>query len=379
MLLKIEKDKLFKIFKTAAQVVVEKKAGAHVAGSHVLLKVTEKKIYLVATDLEVELIVEQPLGLIETTGAAVVPFRKIIEICRAMNENVELNLSASSSEAYKLQIKAGKSFFSINCLESDAFPVLSQQMFSEEFAINIKLLKDLISKTSFAMGDDDSRHFLNGLSLEFCGGRTRAVAADGHRLMVWESTEKQHQEGVVDLGAEVKILIPRKSVFDILKLITEAPEQLFAKILVGEHHIRLIIDNITYTSKLLSGGFPPFKSLIPQNTKSILTADRELFKNCCQRAIALLGDKNQAIKLNFCAKTLEISGKNDIEDLVQESMTAMLQGPETEMCFNVRYLVDFLSNIDSPQVLFKAGEYNSGALMQGSDNQSYYIIMPMHI
>jgi DNA polymerase III sliding clamp (beta) subunit (PCNA family) len=43
MLLKIEKDKLFKIFKTAAQVVVEKKAGAHVAGSHVLLKVTEKK------------------------------------------------------------------------------------------------------------------------------------------------------------------------------------------------------------------------------------------------------------------------------------------------------------------------------------------------
>ena len=379
MLFSVKKDFFLRLFKIASFVAIEKKSGISVVGSHVLLSVKHKSISLAATDLDVELIVEESLDSIDVPGSAVVPFRKISEICRAMTEDVVLNISTGLTPSVKLNIESNQGFFSINYLQPDVFPLLGSKMFNIDFSVKIKFLQDLISKVAFAMGDDDGRHFLNGVFLHFSKEEIVSVAADGHRLMVWEAPKDVYNGVVVDLKKSVKILIPRKSVFDILKVIAEVPGEFFAKLSVGDHHFRIVINNITYTSKLLTVVFPPFKKLIPANVHNVLTINREQLKSCFLRAVALLGDKSQGVKLSFSASGLQITAKNEQDDLVQESLAAHYVGNDLDVCFNIKYLLDFLSNVNTEVVLFKVENANSGALIHEASLQSSYVLMPMQI
>ena len=222
MLFSVTKECFLRLFKLASFIAIEKKSGVNVVGSHVLISTKDNSITLTATDMDVELIVEEPLDSIGLPGSVVVPFRKIAEICRAMTENVVLKISAKPASSLKLNIESLQGFFAINYLQPDVFPVLSHKIFNTDFTVQIKFLQNLISKVAFAMGDEDSRHFLNGVFLHFSPEEVVSVAADGHRLMVFNAFVGSNNDAVLSLKSSVKILIPRKSVFDILKIIVSS-------------------------------------------------------------------------------------------------------------------------------------------------------------
>lgn len=384
MLFSVTKECFLKLFKLASFVVIEKKSGISIVGSHVLLSTKDNNITLTATDMDVELIVQESIGLVDEPGSAVVPFRKIAEICRAMAEKVVLNVSLEPLPSLKLNIKYLKGSFAINYLPADVFPVLSLKMFHTEFNISIKFFQDLISKVAFAMGDDEARSFLNGVFLSFSSEEIISVAADGHRLMIFNVDQKNNNEIFLNfrdlnLKEPLKLLIPRKSVFDILKITTDFSENVLAKISVGENHFRIEISNIIYTSKLLTASFPPYKKLIPQKAANVLTINREQLKNCLLRVVALLGDKSSGIKLKISENNLTIIGKNEQNDLAEESVSATFLGDPLEICFNLKYLLDFLSNVDTDTVLLNISNANSGSLIQDAALQSSYILMPMQL
>ncbi len=380
MLFTISKEHLLKLFKLALFVIVDKKAVNNIVGSHVLLSVDQKKITLIATDLDVELIIEEGLSSVESPGAVVVPFRKISEICRAMTANIALKIATSDElDQLKLTIQSQQGFFSINYLLPEVFPVLTEKEFASNFSIKASFLQEIISKVAFAMGDDESRHFLNGLLLHFTNDNIASVAADGHRLMIWEVKLLKNEELIKNLQDNLKILIPRKSIFDILKIIADINGNEFINLSVGKFHFRINIDQLTYTSKLLNVEFPPYKRLIPINTINELTVNREQLKSCCLRAAALLGDKSQGIKLHFKADQLIITGNNEQGDVVEDSIVAHLTGKELAIFFNLKYLLDFLSNSHVDNIIFKFENATTGVLLQDNQLHSSYILMPMQI
>ena len=63
----------------------------------------------------------------------------------------------------------------------------------------------LFRATSYAMAQNDSRHYLNGLLLVLRDGRLRAVATDGHRLALDEVE-------VSTAGENANLVFPRKAV-----------------------------------------------------------------------------------------------------------------------------------------------------------------------
>ena len=379
MLFTISKEHLLKLFKLALFVIVDKKAINNIVGSHVLLSVAQKKITLIATDLEIELIIEEELSSIESPGSIVVPFRKISEICRAMTADIALKIAISELDQLKLTIQSQQGFFSINYLLPEVFPVLTEKEFTSNFLIKAGFLQEIISKVAFAMGDDESRHFLNGLLLHFSNENIASVAADGHRLMIWEVTLPQKEELIKNLQDNLKILIPRKSIFDILKIIADIHENEFINLSVGKFHFRINIGKLTYTSKLLNVEFPPYKRLIPVNAVNELTVGREELKSCCLRAAALLGDKSQGIKLHFKNDQLIITGSNEQGDVVEDSIVAHLEGKELAIFFNLKYLLDFLSNSNVDNIIFKFENATTGVLLQDNQLHSSYILMPMQI
>ncbi len=380
MIFIVKKEFLLKILKLAAVVAVEKKIGTSILGSHVLLSAKQQKLSLIATDLDIELVIEEPFLSIEQEGAAVIPFRKISEICKAMTEDVELKVFIPPKSS-KLHIESSQGFFSINYLDPKEFPLLSDKVFYASFLVTAKVLQDLISKTAFAMGDDDSRQFLNGVFLCFSNNETVAVATDGHRLVVWEATKnlKNTKEVIFDLTSEVKILLPRKSAYDLLKILNEGSAETKVYIGIGENHVRMVINNITFTSKLLSAKFPPYQKLIPVKLPNVLTTNKEALKACLLRAVALLGDKSQGIRLVFSKDLLQMTARNENDDLVQENIIVQYAGLPLEICFNIKYLLEFLFSVDGEEISIKMDSAKNGVLMQDLALNSSYVLMPMQL
>ena len=95
---------------------------------------------------------------------------------------------ALTVEGEKVVIKAGRSRFSLGTLPASDFPVIDDIHAQQTVQIPRKELLRLLEKTHFSMAQQDVRYYLNGMLLEIDGQSLRAVATDGHRLALCETS-----------------------------------------------------------------------------------------------------------------------------------------------------------------------------------------------
>ena len=146
--------------------------------SNVLLIARNGRLSVTATDLEVELVAETEVEA-ESDGDITVSGRKLLDICRALPEGTEVQVSLSGE---KLAVKGGRSRFNLVTLPAAEFPVIEDIKAGQTVTIPESALGRLIEKTHFSMAQQDVRYYLNGMLLETGGEHIRAVATDGHRL-----------------------------------------------------------------------------------------------------------------------------------------------------------------------------------------------------
>src|SRR6202044_467605 len=117
-----------------------------------------------------------------------------------------------------------------------------------------KELLRLLEKTHFSMAQQDVRYYLNGMLLEIDGTLLRAVATDGHRLALCETT----------LAAKAKttqqVIVPRKGVLELQRILNDDGT---AEVAIGTNHVRAQIGDVRFTSKLIDGRFPEYSRVIP--------------------------------------------------------------------------------------------------------------------
>src|SRR5690606_35998649 len=105
---------------------------------------------------------------------------------------------------------------------------------------------------------------LNGLLLELNATGLRAVATDGHRLAMagFEHKHELFSEGAQD---SVQKIVPRKGVLELAKLLADDEESV-CEVLIGHNHIRVLMKDYAFSSKLIDGKFPDYQRVIPRNS-----------------------------------------------------------------------------------------------------------------
>src|SRR5262245_11106734 len=189
--------------------VVEKKQTLPIL-SNVLLTIKDGNLLLTGTDLEIELIGFVRLESLTTDGSTTVSARKLFDICRTLPEGSTLRLSM---EKNYLVVRASESCFMLNTLPAQDFPNLEDCDYPAQLTIKQSQLKNLLTKTYFAMGQQDVRHYLNGTFLDISQQSMKCVAADGHRLAL-ASTQDESIGNV-----EARVILPRKSVLELIRLL----------------------------------------------------------------------------------------------------------------------------------------------------------------
>lgn len=349
--------------------VVEKRQTLPIL-SNVLVTVKENNLLLTATDLEIELIGSVPLDDVSQAGSTTVSARKLLDICRALPDDAILELSL---EGEQLVLRSGRSRFVLTTLPAHDFPNVENGPFATEFVISQAKFRKLIGKTHFAMGQQDVRHYLNGTLFEINQGVVKCVATDGHRLAYSSIND-------VNVGdAQIKVILPRKSVLELIRLLDPNSEKEIT-VCVGENHFRVISSDFTFTSKLINAQYPDYDKLIPRSVENTAIASREALKQALVRASILSNEKFRGIRLHLEQDQLRLVANNPEQEEAEEMVVLDYQGGGLEIGFNAAYLLDVVSAITSEYIRWSFNNPNSGVLIEPSDDSDCrYVVMPMRL
>ena len=334
-----------------------------------LLIVAEKgKIAFTSTDMEVEMVSEinHPS---ETQGEITVPARKLLDICRALPDDANINLSFNKDQVL---VKSGKSKFTLTTLPATEFPSTEALGSSNKISLPQEEFKALLEDTMFSMAQQDVRYYLNGLLLELEKNSLRAVATDGHRLASKEISVK------TGIEEPQQIIIPRKGVIELIRLLDGEDKNV--SIEVSQNHIRVSKEKLQFTSKLIDGKFPDYQRVIPKEGAHPVKTNRELLKQGLIRASILSNEKYKGIRLMLQHNLLKAFAHNPEQEEAEEEIEINYNGDDIEIGFNVTYLLDALSTIKTEQVILNISDPNSSCLVLPDDEtECKYVVMPMRL
>jgi DNA polymerase-3 subunit beta len=335
--------------------------------SNVLLVAKEGELSVTATDLEVELVAQASVD-VQAGGEITVSGRKLLDICRALPEGSEIAVSVSGE---KLHVRSGRSKFALATLPAAEFPSVEDIKASQNISVSQELLGRLIEKTHFSMAQQDVRYYLNGMLLETGGQHIRSVATDGHRLALCQAE--------LD-GAkleEQQVIVPRKGVLELQRLLTGEGN---VDVVLGANHVRIQLDGIRFTSKLIDGRFPEYDRVIPRDSSNEVRSDRTVLRGGLQRTAILSNEKYRGIRLIIRDDALVLQAHNPEQEEAEEELEVSYKGDDIEIGFNVNYLLDAIGAVDGEEVALSVVDSNSSCLIRApGQDDCKFVVMPMRL
>lgn len=365
----LKQDLLLKALQVVSG-VSDKKHHLPILGN-VLIVAEKSVISFICSDQDIELITTVSQCVIEEEGSITVSCRKLLDICKSA-ESSDINLI---TEDGRVKICANRSRFTLVSMPAADFPVAHISSLGKKYQVLQKDLYDMIDHTHFAMAQQDVRYYLNGMLFVFNTGLQVVVATDGHRLTKTEILNNQSD------GGEQQVIVPRKTIQELLKLIH--PDAQVLTLQIEENHIQFIHPQFTLTSKLIEGRFPDYHKVIPANMTYGALIHREQLKQSLLRVSILSNEKNKGIRLFFNEKNLTISANNPEQEEAEESLEIDYTGPSFEMAFNAHYILDVLNVLNSEHVNFTFSDPKNSALLCAHpapvEQISQYVVMPLRL
>jgi len=335
--------------------------------SNILIVARDGELLVTATDLEVELVARAEVD-VEAGGEITVSGRKLLDICKALPDGSEISMSLGGE---KLDVRSGRSRFSLATLPAAEFPTVEDIRSEQTITVDQAVLSRLIEKTHFSIAQQDVRYYLNGMLLETGGEYLRAVATDGHRLALCQAA--------VDMGelSEQQVIVPRKGVLELQRLLGGEGN---VDIQLGSNHVRIQLDGIRFTSKLIDGRFPEYERVIPRESSNELKADKDVLRSALQRTAILSNEKYRGIRLIIRDSGVVLQAHNPEQEKAEEEVEVEYSGDDIEIGFNVNYLLDAMGAVDGDDVTLSVVDSNSSCLIREPGNDdSKFVVMPMRL
>ena len=348
--------------------VVERRQTLPVLGN-ILVKVNEGELTLAATDLEVELIIQ--LNCVsDESGDITIPARKWLDICKNLPDDVTLTISVTNDKAI---LQAGRSRFTLATLPATEFPLVEEINSLTRFDTTQATLKNTFDSTHFSMAQQDVRYYLNGLMMEMTASNLRSVATDGHRLAM-----KDAQLNIEINEDKRQIIVPRKGIQELMRLLSDSDDPV--QVTVGSSHIRLEINDMVFTSKLIDGKFPDYERVLPEGGTNVVVSDKEVLRQSLMRVAILSNEKYRGIRMILSADQLKVMAHNPEQEEAEDEIAVEYNGDELEIGFNANYLLDAINAVQNDKVQIILADSNSSCVIKdATDDSSRYVVMPMRL
>jgi DNA polymerase-3 subunit beta len=241
--------------------------------------------------------------------------------------------------------------------------------------IDADVLRDLISRTAFAISKEETRYTLNGALLLLKPQGITMVTTDGHRMALCE-----HSKPTSLAVQEKRILIPRKALIEIGALLTTSPPQ-HIQLADNDSTLFFVIGKRLLTARCLAGRFPDYAAVLPRDNNQFVVIGRDELCSSILRVAQFADERSNAIRVRLEKNELKLSSSTVESGESEDILPTSYNGDPTSIGFNSHYLLDFLKVAGSERVRleFKSSQTAVEFKPDGPDpaGSSYrYIVMP---
>jgi len=337
--------------------------------ANVVLRAEEGELSLTATDMDMDIATEVGCSVM-TSGATTMSAHLLYDIARKLPDGAEVEIAVNDGHA---MVSAGRSSFRLPTLPVEDFPAISSNELPVNFSFTAADMRDLIDATRFAISTEETRYYLNGIYIHKAeSGELCAVATDGHRLAM---TRQALPSGAAQMPS---IILPRKAVSELRKLLDDFD----GDVLIGlsETRAEFRFGVVRLTSKLIDGTFPDYTRVIPVGNDRIMQVDVSAFSAAVDRVSTIASEKSRSVKMGLRSGVLTLSASNTDASSATEELEVSYDGPEMEIGFNARYLLDIAGQVNSDMVEFALADQGSPSLVRApGDEASLFVLMPMRV
>jgi DNA polymerase III subunit beta len=345
--------------------------------THVLLATDNGRLKIAATNLELG--VSCWIGAkVESEGAITVPARTLSDLVNLLSgDKVDLDVNVRTQT---MRIQSGKTDANIKGMDAAEFPIIPTFNPAGATFIDPGVLKKLISQVVFAASTDESRPTMTGVFTKFEGDTITMAATDGFRLSVRKGKLKE------PVPEPKTILIPARAIAEVGRVMGDQDEPVAISVTASHGQVLFHLSNVDVVAQLIDQKFPNYEHIIPKkhDTRTILnTAD--MLKACRQAGI-FARESLDTVRLTIKPGEdvdpgkMTVTARADETGDNQSDLEASVHGNAVEIGFNVKYLIDALAAVDTPQVAIETTSPKSAGIVKAIGDEDFlHVLMPINL
>jgi len=295
----------------------------------------------------------------------VIPIVDIAQLNTVLNGTVTLEVSEDA-----IKIICGQSEYQIqNFAQVEEYPQTKETL-TPVTTIPTQVLVDLFRSVSYAASKEDARPVLKTVRLEFNADTLTAVTTDTHRL-VYHSIQLREpvaEPCALNVPVEALQLLQRAHALD---------ESEDCMLHIGDDCAAFQLSTIRIWTQLLSGQYPNWQRVVPEETKLSASVEREALLDALRRIRIVLDDTHK-VYLNF-QDALIISARGNRWAAGTE-IVPLIDAPSEpiELAMNLNYLEQAVRGFNGNTIVFGMdAPLRPIKLHSGTPETHAAVIMPM--
>ncbi|GHV51508.1 DNA polymerase III subunit beta [Spirochaetia bacterium] len=360
-----ERSVLLKEISIAQEIIASKNAISIL--SNIYIEAENDTLSIKATDMKVNFETRVPVTVLEP-GATTVYGDKFLGILNSIPEG-ELEFDQNDT---KITIKPAtkKIRFQLKSITSDKFPEFPVSN-AEFFEFPVKEFKDMVYQTVFAVSDDETRYFMNGVYVEKVEDKIIMVATDGRRLAYISKSA----------GSEVKdfagIIVPPKILNIIVK---RAGDEGLVSLSVTDKTIFIKFGSYNLSSVLIEGQFPNYKRVIPESQSFSLSVNRLEMLDALRRVSLLVEQKSHRVYLDVAPGSMGVRSEESEIGTANEEIPCKYDGESVSLALNYRYIEEPFKVMNDEEISIHFTESTKAiTIMPVPEKDFFHIVMPMQL
>lgn len=303
---------------------------------------------------------------VEQEGSCVVKGRLLSELMRKLPEtSCDVVLTGST-----LHIHCGSTYNQLQCIDFDEYPTMPFNGETFDIRLDHEICRDMITKTVFAVAQDDGRPILTGVLVDFEEDRVTMVATDSYQFAM----RTVHVPMTLEKKSTV---IPGRSLQEIARMMDETDEDVVLSF--TNTHVMVDIGQSRLTARLLDGKYIDYQRIIPKEYKTRALVDRDEMMNAIDRAQLVSREGNNSIILHLSDNKVQIRAESYIGKS-EDELDAQITGDDLEIAFNPKYCINILKSIEDEKVYMDFQlNINPCAIKPAQGDGYYYLVVPMRV
>lgn len=361
-----EKNAFAREISVAQEIIASKNALSIM--SNVLLEANEGSLSLKATDIKVSFETTIPVDT-SRSGSVTVFCDKLSGILASIPEG-DIDIEQDESKVI-VKPTFKKVRFQLKTISSEKFPELPEAPEGAFFSVPAREFKAMIQQTVFAVSDDETRYFMNGVFLERIEGGLVMVATDGRRLAY---VRKEIDAAIPEFKG---VIVPPK----VLHLVARrAADEGMIDIAVTDKNIFLRFGAYKISSVLIEGQFPNYGKVIPESQKNKLVMKKADLLESLRRVSIFVEQKSRRTFFGLSADQIVLSSEESEIGTAREELPCTYEGPEVTIALNYKYVEDPLKVMEGDTIAIEFTEPNRAITLSPEPRGDYFhIVMPMQL